>query len=209
MDRLPSIEQAEAYLSEAGRLNPGKWVDHSGYVARAAQAIGREHPDIDAGKAYALGLIHDVGRRVGMRHIVEGYKLLNEEGFPDAARICLTHSFPGKVVAFDFPKWDCSEEECTLVRNFLSETDYNAYDRLLQLGDALGTAAGYCLMEKRMIDAPIRHAGEWDASQQVAKWTATFSIKEEMEKAIGCSIYQLLPGVVETTFEFSPGRIDS
>ena len=206
MNRIPTIEQAQAYLNEAARLNPGEWVDHSHNVARAAREIGQRHPDIDSDSAYVLGLVHDVGRRVGrvgMRHIVEGYKLLTEDGYPDAACICLTHSFPLKDAEPDFSKWDCPVEDCQLVRGFLDGIDYNAYDHLLQLCDALGTTTGFCLVEKRMISAAIRHAGSWSAEYQAAKWKATLEILADIEKAIGCSVYELLPGVVENTFGFS------
>lgn len=206
MDRIPSPVRAQTYLDEAEKLNPGEWVDHVGYVAKAARPIGRKHPEVDPDKAYALGLLHDIGRRVGrvgMRHIVEGYKLLLADGFPDAARICLTHSFPCKEVELDFSKWDCPIEDGQLVRDYLDEIDYNVYDRLLQLCDALGTTTGFCLIEKRIVSAAIRHAGSWDATNQTMKWRATFEIRSEFEQAIGCSIYEQLPGVVENTFGFT------
>lgn len=32
------------------------------------------------------------------------------------------------------------------------------------------------------------------------KWRATFAIKAQFEREMGCSIYELLPNVVEITF---------
>jgi len=40
----------------------------------------------------------------------------------------------------------------------------------------------------------------------VAKWKATFQIKQDFEAVIGRSIYDLLPGVVENTFGTRDGR---
>jgi hypothetical protein len=35
-------QQAHAYLSEAGRMNPGPWVGHSRHVALAAENIAKQ-----------------------------------------------------------------------------------------------------------------------------------------------------------------------
>jgi hypothetical protein len=37
----------------------------------------------------------------------------------------------------------------------------------------------------------------------VAKWQATIAIKRAFEQTMGCSLYSLLPGVVENTFGMS------
>jgi len=34
----------------------------------------------------------------------------------------------------------------------------------------------------------------------VPKWRAVFQIRDDFERAMGCSVYSLLPGVVENTF---------
>ncbi len=207
MTRVPTLDQAQNYLREAERLNPGKWVDHSMVVAKAARAIAAKHEDLNSETAHILGILHDIGRRVGrvgMRHIVEGYKFLTGEGFADAARVCLTHSFPCKEVRLDFAKWDCTEADCKVVRDFLDEIEYNDYDRLLQLCDDLALPTGFCLLEKRMVDGAIRSDGNWGSDQMITKWKAIFQIQKDFEEAIGCSIYSLTPGVVENTFGFVP-----
>jgi len=38
-------------------------------------------------------------------------------------------------------------------------------------------------------------------------WEARFQIKADIEAAIGCSIYQILPGVIEGTFGLSPENL--
>ena len=73
------------------------------------------------------------------------------------------------------------------------------YDKLIQLCDALALPTGYCLIEKRIIDVALRHGV---SAYSVPRWQAYFKIQREFEKAIGRSIYQVLPGVIKNTFGF-------
>jgi HD superfamily phosphodiesterase len=105
---IPTIQEAEAFLEEAGRLNPGPWVKHSIYAGKAAQLIAQHCEDIDPDTALVLGMLHDTGRRfgiTGMRHVVDGYNFLMGKGFYRAAKICITHSFDGKDIKFAFGKY--------------------------------------------------------------------------------------------------------
>ena len=50
----------------------------------------------DGEKAYILGLLHDIGRKFGVRHlghVSDGDSYMLSLGYDEAARICLTHSF--------------------------------------------------------------------------------------------------------------------
>lgn len=199
--KLPTADQTSAYLSEAETLNPGPWVSHSLKVGEAARAIAEAHPRLDGDRAYAMGALHDIGRRegwTGMRHALDGYTFMMSEGHDDAARICLTHSFSLQNVNAAFGEWDCSEEELRFVGNCLAQMEYTDYDRLIQLCDALALPSGFCLIEKRMVDVVLRHGLN---EHIVPKWKAIFEIKGAFEDVLGRSIYELLPGVVENTFE--------
>lgn len=66
---LPTREEAEALLREAEQCNPGPWGDHSRTAAHCAEAIAAHCPGLDPDKAYILGLLHDIGRRFGVRHL--------------------------------------------------------------------------------------------------------------------------------------------
>ena len=91
-----------------------------------------------------------------VRHVLDGYYFMRDEGFDGAARICLTHSFPVKDVdAFASP-WDCPAAEREMVQRFLDGVEYSPYDRLIQLCDCLGEAEGYCLVERRFVDVALR-----------------------------------------------------
>lgn len=190
-------------MYEAEDLNPGPWVAHSLHVAEAARHIANLHPALEPEKAFVLGCLHDIGRRAGvahMRHVVDGFQFLSQLGHDEAARICLSHSFPLKNVDAVFGRWDCSAEERRIVEDFLDGVQYDDYDRLIQLCDALALPEGFCLLEKRFIDVALRY-GTNDLT--VPKWKATFKIKIDFENVLGCSVYNLLPGVVENTFDIS------
>ena len=77
--RVPTLSQAEAFLSEAHERNPGPWAMHSRHVALAARLIAERHPLLDPDVAEVVGLLHDIGRRegvTGMRHVLDGYNFL-------------------------------------------------------------------------------------------------------------------------------------
>ena len=75
---LPTIEEAKSELEIAGKLNPGPWIEHSLNVGVAARNIAKKVPGMDENKAYVVGMLHDIGRRVGIvntpQHVYEGYK---------------------------------------------------------------------------------------------------------------------------------------
>ena len=199
---VPNLEEAKFILDEGSRLNPGPWREHSLYVGKAAELIAKEDNELDGDIAFALGLLHDIGRRygvTGMRHSIDGYKFAIEKGYNLLARICITHSFPYKNVDAVFGEWDCSDEEYKFVKNYLENIDLTAYDKLIQLCDALALPSGYCLMEKRMLDVAMRHGVN---EYTIKKWEAFFEIQKFFEARIGKSIYTVLPNVVENTFGF-------
>ncbi len=139
---IPTLAEAEEMLSEAGDLNPGPWTDHVRYVADGAERIARLHPELDPERSRILALLHDIGRREGrtdMRHVIDGYNYLRHRGLEDAARICLTHSFPVQDVDAASGEWDCSQEELASVRESINGLEYGDYDRLLQLCDVRTT----------------------------------------------------------------------
>ncbi|WP_337871461.1 HD domain-containing protein [Meiothermus sp.] len=204
--QIPTPQEAEQLLQEAERSNPGHWPHHVRYVAQAARRIAEHHPTLDPEAGYVLGLLHDVGRRKPgrIRHIVDGYNLLTELGYPDAARICLTHGYPLKTLDSDVDpphKWDLTDEEVQFVRGFLEHTHYNEYDRLIQLCDSLALPSGFCTLEKRQLDIALRYGvNEWS----VRRWQAYFALLDRFNQAIGRPVYSLLDGIVENTLGFKP-----
>jgi hypothetical protein len=196
---LPSIQQAEAYLQDGAQRNPGPWVAHSRFVAQGARLIAERHPSLEPEPAYILGLLHDIGRRWGvsnMKHALDGYTFMLSEGYPTVGRISLTHSYPDKKLPSQ-SAWDGTLEEFHSYMDLLNAFEYDEYDRLIQLMDCLALPEGFCLMEKRFVDVTLRYGFNAHTTQ---RWKAYFSIKKRIDEALGCSVYRLLPGIVETTF---------
>ena len=94
---LPTKEVALAELKLAGEMNPGPWEKHSLNTGIAARNIAEKIEGMDAEKAYIVGLLHDIGRRVGIvdipTHVYAGYEYCMEKGWDEVARICMTHSY--------------------------------------------------------------------------------------------------------------------
>lgn len=193
-------QTAEAALAWAERSNPGPWGDHSRYVAQGCRLIA-QCAGMDPEQAYLYGLLHDIGRYpgvTGIRHMLDGYHFCKERGWDKAAQICLTHGYliPEDVKAIIGPV-DLTEAEQAEVEALLAGFQYDDYDHLAQLCDALALPTGFCLLEKRWIDVAMRY-GTHPAN--VKRWKRTLQIKAMFEERMGCSVYDILPGVVENTF---------
>lgn len=83
---IPTREEAERLLAEAENCNPGPWGNHSRVAALCAEKIASECEDMDATKAYILGLLHDIGRKFGTRHlghVYDGYKYMLSLGYDE------------------------------------------------------------------------------------------------------------------------------
>jgi hypothetical protein len=195
-----SLKEAELLIDEAEEMNPGPWVAHSRFVAQAAKNIAKKCPILDSQKAYIYGLLHDIGRRKGrthLRHIIDGYNFLLELGDEDLARISLTHSFAIPYLDAYVGEHDCNPDDISFIRDFLSTYKPTDYELLIQLCDGIALPSGFCLMEKRMIDVAIRLGIN---EKTIPSWLERYKIKEYFEGIIRCSIYQVLPGVIEGTF---------
>jgi hypothetical protein len=198
--RIPSVEESEGFLAEAEIANPGPWVQHSKNVALAARLIAERISGLDPEVSYVLGLLNDIGRREGrtdIRHLIDGYRFLNDLEYEDAARISITHGFPIADLEAYMGERDCSPEDLQFLEEFISSVELNKYDRLIQLCDAMAPASGFCLMEKRMVDVALRY-GINEAT--LSGWEARFQILAEFEHEIGQPVYSLLPGIIEGTF---------
>ena len=193
-----SLQQAQRELQQAAAMNPGPWIAHSQSVAENARLIA-QRAGMDEQRAYLFGLLHDIGRRAGVtgiRHIFDGYDYMTALGQPEVARICLTHSFPLPDIRAFNGRMDCTGEQLAFLRDFLSRNPYDDYDRLIQLCDAISLPSGACIVEKRLIDVALRH-GVTELS--IEKWKAFLQLKKLFDHKCGCSIYSLLPGVLENS----------
>ena len=184
---------AREYLREAEKRAPKLWIRHSYYVGLAAGKIAARVPGMDADLATAYGFLHDIGRRFGemkINHIFCGWRYLRAEGYEEAARICLTHSFPVQDARSVTGVWDSTEEDIAFLQEYLPSITYTDYDRLIQLADVLGDASGIVVLEKRLVDI-IRRYG-LDAANVPSRWAALFAIKEDFERRMGVTIEEAL-----------------
>ncbi len=187
----PTIEEAEILLKEAAEMNPGEWVEHNKVAALCANIIAGNCPGMDEQKAYVFGLLHDIGRRFGvsdLKHTINGYNFMLEKGYTDSARICLTHSFPYKDIRSYNGQNDCSSEEASFLQNYINTVEYDDYDKLIQLCDAMSYPSGPCAMEKRLVEVVMRRGFN---ELTIPKWTEYLKNKNYFEEKIKCNLEEL------------------
>lgn len=186
----PTRQEAERLLIEAGKCNPGPWEDHSRVTALCAEKIARACRDMDVQKAYVLGLLHDIGRKFGVKHlghVYDGWKYMLECGYDEAARICLSHSFnEGKLEDY-IGNFDISKQQIEEIRQALCGIEFDEYDKLIQLCDSIASADGVVDMEERMNDVKKRY-GLYPQS----KWDKNMELKRYFEQKSGSDIYEIV-----------------
>lgn len=193
-------QTAELALKEAATSNPGAWVDHSRYVAKACENIAAQCKNLSCEQAYILGLLHDIGRYAGVsseKHLIDGYHYCMERGWKKAAQICIFHAFMLQNIDTSIGEFDMSREDYLFMKKFVANAVYDDYDRLVQLCDSLAMPGGFCFLEKRFVDVTMRY-GFHPAT--IDRWKKILEIKSSFEKEMDCSVYTLLPGVVENSF---------
>lgn len=184
---LPERAEAERLLRDAEGHNPGPWGNHSRIVAHCAEKIADACEGLDPEKAYILGLLHDIGRKFGTRHlghVSDGYTCMMALGYEEAAKICLTHSFNNQSLKDYIGKIDTTDEEHELIATELKKTVMDDYDRLIQLCDSIAGSEGVLKIEERMEDVKKRYG-----AYPQEKWDTNIRLKEYFEKKIGKDIY--------------------
>ncbi|MFI3283765.1 MAG: HD domain-containing protein [Erysipelotrichaceae bacterium] len=171
----PTKEKAIELIEIAEKNNPGAWVKHSYAVADCAMKIAKKC-NMNADKSYVLGLLHDIGRYFGVKHfahIYDGYIYMEELGYDDVARVCLSHSFSTQNVEDYIGNFDSSKEGIQFISDKLSNMNFDDYDKLIQLCDAL---AGTQVVDitTRMNDVKHRYGyypqDKWEANLHLKKY---------------------------------------
>ena len=187
---FPSREEAEKILKEAEGHNPGAWVRHSEVVAFCAERIARQCPDMESEKAYVLGLLHDIGRKFGIKHfghIYDGYRYMLELGYDEVAKICASHSFSIQRIEDYVGNIDVTAQQKKVIEDFINQLVYDDYDRLIQLCDSIGAAEGIVPMEERMGDVKRRYG-----AYPQDKWDRNLQLKDYFSEKIGQDVYLVL-----------------
>ena len=179
------------------------WVAHSRGAAEICEKIA-EKCGLDTDKAYACGLLHDIGRfkgvETGLNHITDGYEILMKKGLPEIARVCLTHTFNPKEkvehVKLDDP------DKIIFLKNFIKNTEYDDYDLLTQLADYMSGAHGITTIERRFCSVLWRH-GLKDPQKDLI---ALYKLKDYFTEKAGIDIYELFRDeVMKSTLNGTPG----
>lgn len=171
------------------------WENHSKGAASVAERLA-EKAGMDKDLAFAMGLLHDIGRyrsvKTGMNHIIYGYELLMEKGLPEVARICLTHSFNPKekvqILELDDP------EKTEFVKQFVMGAEYDDYDKLIQLADFMSGSHGITTIERRFCSVLSRH----DLPEPQMVLRRLYELKEYFDEKCGVeNIYSLFKDELE------------
>ena len=189
MPGYPNREEAEALLREAESCNPGTWSSHSRIAARCAERIAAA-AGMETEKAYVLGLLHDIGRKFGVKHlahVLDGFNYMRSLGYPEAARICLTHSFCVPDISVYIGNFDITEEQQMQVQAALSGLEFDDYDLLIQLCDCLAGSEGIMDLEVRMLDVKRRYG-----FYRQDKWDTNLWLKSYFEAKCGKNIYEVV-----------------
>ena len=98
---LPTREEALKLIRDGLLFTPGHCGKHCLTAAHCAEKIASACGDMDVEKAYILGLLHDIGRKFGVRHlghVYDGYVYMKSLGYDEVAKICSTHSFNNHTI---------------------------------------------------------------------------------------------------------------
>ena len=197
MKKLTSIEAYNLLLkdiSDENDLADIKWLNHCLYTADGAERIAKKL-NLDSDYAKALGLIHDIGRKINqMNHTIEGYNYLKENGYEEEGRICLTHSFIDNDIYQTAGGRPEILETYKIIKEYLKDKEPNIYDNIIQMCDLFCSEKGYTTIEKRLLDITKRKGVYQNSKSHLEK---TFELKERLEKMMGCSLYDLFPEIKE------------
>ena len=169
-----------------------RWVKHCIYVGLGAGRIAAKL-GIDSDYAIALGYVHDIGRKISHpNHTIAGYKYMIEEGFPEEARSCLTHSFIDNNIYYTAGGIPEGQDRFLYINSFLNGTEVTIYDNIVQMCDLFCLETGFTTIERRLLDITVRK-GVFDNS--LLHLEKTMELRKRLEDMMGCSLYELFPEI--------------
>lgn len=163
---------------------------HSMGVAHFARLIASHIEELNPEKAFVLGLLHDYGKKYSERfHGLVGYLELNEMGYPLAAKICLSHTFPKKDFSIEYyPSYP--QEDVKISKELLADMEYDDYDRLIQFCDTFFEALSIQKPEERINNIKNRYNLNDDVYYFLLNEAAI--LKSYFDKKCGQEVYKLL-----------------
>lgn len=199
----PTKEKANEYLafSKKSMLEQGTppeaadfYEEHCRVTAKAVKLMASRFDNLDLDKIEVMGLLHDVGKYqreniVKRNHGISGYEFMMQEGYPEIARICLTHLFPAKhfsAASYDFMFG--KEDDINFTRDYLEVAEYTHYDELIQLADIMSMPQGFVTIEQRYNDILERYKRD----DMLENLPIYINLKEKIDKHIGEDVYNIL-----------------
>ena len=169
-----------------------RWILHSIYVGLAARRIANEL-GVDEDFALTIGYMHDIGRMINHKnHVIEGYNYLNDLGFHNVARYCMTHSFIDNIIFSTAGGGPKDRESYNIISNYLDKIRVNVYDNIIQLCDLFCLETGFTTFEKRILDITERK-GVYSNSEE--HYVNIMKLKSKIEFLMGKTIYELFPEI--------------
>ncbi|MDD4556032.1 MAG: HD domain-containing protein [Alphaproteobacteria bacterium] len=173
------------------------YIFHTKTVARMAEKIAAKTVSLNPEKAYVCGLLHDYGRKLDEKilnafHGLVGYHELNKLGYPEVAKICLTHSFP--VKDFNQKIMTYPEDWVRQIRAELIKFNYDDYDKLIQLCDKMATGYAMVSIEHRVESIYKRY--NLTQEQFEAQLNEGLELKAHFDKLCGEDVYKVI-GLIE------------
>ena len=158
--------------------------------------------------AYAAGLLHDIGRcvgiKVGLRHPILGYELLRKEKMEKLAQISMTHTYYGYKEINRMEFWEeLSEGDMRVTRDYMERVCISDLDLLIQLADHMGHSMGIMTVSDRFADILVRH-GIRSAGDHLRE---LFRIKQYFDKKAGINIYELFRDEIIRTTMMEPNGV--
>lgn len=171
-----------------------------------AQKTAGKPGALDPDKAYALGLLHDIGRwrpssLKSVPHEVLGYKTLQMLGLEEASPIALTHSMP----APEFTKGEFSNKAIFMGNNdaqnygerFIRHHEMDDYDHLIQFCDVISNHD----CNRKIEDSLEGFQARFGFSQEREdKFNAIISNMHEFENKYDINVYETI-GTGQNTIE--------
>ena len=166
---------------------------HTMGVASAAEKIARYIPSLDTEKAFVLGLLHDYGKRINERiegrfHGQEGYEQMLKMGYPDVAKVCLTHTFSEQN--FSDEEYSYPQEWKDWAHNTLKNITYDDYDYLICLCDKFFEGLSIVPISNRIKGIIKRY--QLGKVQEECLFKQSMKLKEYFDKKTGHDIYEIL-----------------
>lgn len=186
-------ESLSGVIAIASPKGAREYIFHTTGVAEAASSIASKC-GLDEEKAFIVGLLHDWGKiqkqkETGKSHFMVGYEKMIENGWTEAANICLSHSFPDPDFDVkDYPSYPLSDLE--KAKELISQRKYDDYDRLIQLCDIFFEGTTKISYQRRIACIRERYGLTKDQTQVLESKAA--ENKTYFDKKCGCDIYNLL-----------------